>query len=215
MKTSFRKYILAAVLSTTAGTMMAQDLNSAYFTQDFKYRHDMNAAYGNDQGYVAIPILGNLNVKMQGSLGVGDVLFKNPYYGNPQYPNAKKTSSFYKAFESVFGTGSWKKYVSGGLATQTGPAWLDGTPSKPELVLNATDTTNFIALKDILSEIMRGSHERAADQSSTNGNNYYDIRVEVDSIDSDYGVDQAADRIKELIEEDAMYRNVTAVNKTR
>ncbi len=74
--------------------MMAQDLNSAYFTQDFKYRHDMNAAYGNDQGYVAIPILGNLNVKMQGSLGVGDVLFKNPYYGNPQYPNAKKTATF-------------------------------------------------------------------------------------------------------------------------
>ena len=110
----------------------------------------------------------------------------------------------------------YKKYfATGGLADFTGPAWMDGTPSAPELVLNATDTANFIALKDILSEIMRGSHERAADQSSANGNNYYDIRVEVDSIDSDYGVDQAADRIKELIEEDAMYRNVTAVNKTR
>ena len=107
------------------------------------------------------------------------------------------------------------KYATGGLADFTGPAWMDGTPSAPELVLNTTDTANFIALKDILSEIMRGSHERAADQSATNGNNYYDIKVEVDSIDSDYGVDQAADRIKELIEEDAMYRNVTAVNKTR
>lgn len=94
MKTSFRKYILAAVLTATAGTMMAQDLNSAYFTQDFKYRHDMNAAYGNDQGYVAIPILGNLNVKMQGSFGVGDVLFRNPDYGKPGHYNAKKTTTF-------------------------------------------------------------------------------------------------------------------------
>lgn len=94
MKTSFRKYILAVALTASAGNMMAQDLNSAYFTDDFKYRHDMNAAYGNSQNYVAIPVLGNFNVKLQGSFGVGDVLFKNPYYGNPQYPNAKKTATF-------------------------------------------------------------------------------------------------------------------------
>ena len=108
-----------------------------------------------------------------------------------------------------------RTFVTGGLADFTGPAWLDGTKSAPELVLNATDTTNFIELKDILSEILRGSHERAADAEGARSNNYYDIKVEVDSIDSDYGVDQAADRVRELIEEDAMYRNVTAVNKTR
>ena len=89
---NIRKYILAAVLTATAGTMMAQDLNSAYFTQDFKYRHDMNPAFGNDQGYVGIPILGNFNIKMQGSFGVGDVLFKNPDYGVK--PGAKKTTTF-------------------------------------------------------------------------------------------------------------------------
>ena len=94
MKTSFRKYILAVALTASAGNMMAQELNSAYFTDDFKYRHDMNAAYGNEQNSVAIPVLGNFNVKLQGSFGVGDVLFKNPYYGNPQYPNAKKTATF-------------------------------------------------------------------------------------------------------------------------
>ena len=94
MRNSFRKYILAVALTASAGSVMAQDLNSAYFTDDFKYRHDMNAAYGNEQGYVALPILGNLNVKLQGSFGVGDVLFKNPYYGNPKYPNAKKTATF-------------------------------------------------------------------------------------------------------------------------
>ena len=88
---NIRKYILAVALTASAGTMMAQDLNSAYFTQDFKYRHDMNPAYGNDQGYAAIPVLGNLNVKLQGSLGLGDVLFKNPDYSKV---GAKKTTTF-------------------------------------------------------------------------------------------------------------------------
>lgn len=41
-------------------------------------------------------------------------------------------------------------YKTGGLADFTGAAWLDGTPNKPELVLNAQDTENFIALKDTL-----------------------------------------------------------------
>ena len=92
MKTSLKKYILAVALTASAGTMMAQELNSAYFTEDFKYRHDMNAAFGNDQTYIAIPALGNLNVKLQGSLGVGDVLFKNPDFGIKE--GAKKTTTF-------------------------------------------------------------------------------------------------------------------------
>jgi hypothetical protein len=37
-----------------------------------------------------------------------------------------------------------KAYETGGLADYTGPAWLDGTKSHPELVLNARDTENFI-----------------------------------------------------------------------
>lgn len=92
MKTSLKKYILAVALTASAGTMMAQELNSAYFVDDFKYRHDMNAAFGNDQTYIALPALGNLNVRLQGSLGVGDVLFKNPDFGIKE--GAKKTTTF-------------------------------------------------------------------------------------------------------------------------
>ena len=92
MKTSIAKYLLAAVVMAQAGTTMAQDLNSAYFTDDFKYRHDMNPAYGNSQGYAAIPVLGNLNVQLQGSIGVGDFFFKNPDFGIK--PGAKKTTTF-------------------------------------------------------------------------------------------------------------------------
>lgn len=43
-----------------------------------------------------------------------------------------------------------KEYASGGLIDYTGIAKVDGTPSKPELVLNARDTENFMAFRDVL-----------------------------------------------------------------
>lgn len=43
-------------------------------------------------------------------------------------------------------------FASGGLAKHTGLAHLDGTPSKPELVLNPKDTDNFLA---IIEEVKR------------------------------------------------------------
>ncbi len=92
MKASFRKYIIAAVLAATAGSMTAQEMNSAYFTDGFLYRHDMNPAYSNEYNYSAIPVLGNTSVQMRGSLGVGDLFYKNPDYGKKV--GAKKTATF-------------------------------------------------------------------------------------------------------------------------
>lgn len=75
------KLLLAAALGIFAITATAQELNSAYFTQDYKFRHDMNPAFGNDQNYISLPALGNLNVSLQGNYGIGDVLFQNPATG--------------------------------------------------------------------------------------------------------------------------------------
>lgn len=44
-------------------------------------------------------------------------------------------------------------YKQGGMVYETGPAWLDGTPSRPETVLKADDTENFLALRDYLRNI--------------------------------------------------------------
>ena len=104
----------------------------------------------------------------------------------------------------------FKGYKTGGLADYTGPAWLDGTKSKPELVLNATDTDNFIQLRDILRE--SGVADRSAQNS---GDNYYDIDINVDELSSDYDVEQLADKIKQEIAKDAQYRNVNAVKFLR
>ncbi len=116
----------------------------------------------------------------------------------------------------TMGVTDWKKYQmsqfkTGGLADSTGPAWLDGTKTKPELVLNAQDTKNFITLKDILASLMGG---QGAAPTTKGGDNYFDINISAD-IGSDYDVDRLASRIKKQIYEDGQYRNVNTINFLR
>lgn len=51
-----------------------------------------------------------------------------------------------------------KIYKSGGLVDYTGPAWVDGTKSRPEAFLSAIDTENIRNLLDAFSYISVGSH---------------------------------------------------------
>lgn len=62
-----------------------------------------------------------------------------------------KTKKYYRTGQN------WFKYKTGGLADYTGPAWLDGTKSQPELVLNAHDTENMLAMVKMVRELMKGS----------------------------------------------------------
>ena len=98
-----------------------------------------------------------------------------------------------------------KVFKSGGYADFTGPAWLDGTPSHPEAVLSAADTERFIALIDTLRSL-------EADGAGSSGDNYFDINIEVGSVSGDYDVERMADKIKEIIVNDAAYRNVNSIN---
>lgn len=122
----------------------------------------------------------------------------------------KSLADYHKKFHGGSYTNT-PAYKTGGLADFTGPAWLDGTKSHPELVLNQKDTQNFIQLKDILASLMTGP------QTSTenNGDITYDIDINVESIGSDYDVEQVANKIKSLINEDARYRNNNAVSLKR
>lgn len=104
-------------------------------------------------------------------------------------------------------------YATGGLADFTGPAWLDGTPTRPEMVLNPQDTANFIVLKDILSDILVGASSTTS--ATKSGDNYYDIAINVDSISDDYDVEQMADKVRDMIYQDSIYRNVNTVNRVK
>lgn len=66
----------------------------------------------------------------------------------------------------------YSAFKKGGLADYTGMAWLDGTPTEPEMVLNSEDTENFIALKDAMRRIADGNSPLAdlfgSDDNSAN-----------------------------------------------
>ena len=49
----------------------------------------------------------------------------------------------------------YNKFKEGGLATLTGPAWLDGTPDRPEIVLNAVDTKNILAAVESIRSVAK------------------------------------------------------------
>ena len=124
-----------------------------------------------------------------------------------QEPNGKVGPETRKAFAM------YPKYEfkTGGLADFTGPAWLDGTRSKPEYILNADQTKAFFNLVDVLS----GLDAKTPQTTQNNGDSNYDIDINVETIGSDYDVEQLADKVKSLISEDARYRNNNTINLMR
>lgn len=104
------------------------------------------------------------------------------------------------------------KYATGGLNTTTGPAWLDGTKSKPELVLNAKDTQNFLTLKDVLSEVMANSS--STDGTAKKGDTYINVSVQAE-LSNDYDVEKLTKKIKDEIYKDGSYRGVNIIHKIR
>ena len=101
-------------------------------------------------------------------------------------------------------------FKTGGLADFTGPAWLDGTPSKPEYILNSAQTERFFSLIDVLEDYNKNNGS-----TKSSGDNYFDINISVEKIEDDYSVEQMADKIRRMIYEDAMYRNVNSINNIR
>lgn len=144
------------------------------------------------------------------------------YYANdPIYNILDEKNGYYLVRHHKLSSGytGWfkksdvKAYKKGGLVDFTGPAWLDGTKSSPELILNARDTENFIELKNILGALMKSGITQTT--SSSVGDMYFDIDINVDEISSDYDVEQLKKKIKQDITNDAMYRNVNLINLIR
>lgn len=72
---NIKSLFAVAVLSMTSTALTAQNLNTGYFNDGYLYRHETNPAAGNEQGYVSMPIIGNINANMNGNLGVDKVIF--------------------------------------------------------------------------------------------------------------------------------------------
>lgn len=87
---SLRQLVAFPAIMLLAASSYAQGLRSAYFTDGYLYQHTLNPAMGNDQNYVAIPVLGNINADTHGNFGYEDLVRDNPLY--PTESDKKKTS---------------------------------------------------------------------------------------------------------------------------
>ena len=107
-----------------------------------------------------------------------------------------------------------KKFKTGGVADFTGPAWLDGTKSRPEIILNQQDSRNFIQLKDILGSILKGNHYSSS-STENNGDTVYDIDINVEKLEREVDLDTISNYVERKITETARYRNNNTVKISR
>ena len=93
---------------------------------------------------------------------------------------------------------NYKIFKTGGLVNYTGPAWVDGTPTKPEAFLNSEDTERIGNAAKILADIpLLNSTSLSENAISSNiGDTTIEIHINVESIESDYDVDQMIERVK-------------------
>jgi hypothetical protein len=93
-------------------------------------------------------------------------------------------------------------YKTGGLADFTGPAWLDGTKSKPEYILNAEQTKSFFALVDVLSSLDNHKPKNENTVATT-----IDVDINIETVKEEADVDMLADKVQKAIVTSAQYRN--------
>ncbi len=96
------------------------------------------------------------------------------------------------------------KYKKGGMADFTGPAWLDGTKSAPEAVLNAEQTRAFLILANHFEEMIDGFGNNVVIES---------ISFNVDSMssveDGEKAFDAFVNRFKEIGSQTGLSFNTT------
>ena len=202
------------------------ETGKAYNEQDsFKYVYRRFAGYGNNwqtawneynkgnKNYD--PNIRDYQEKINEAIAKKDWKEAFKLAGQRDYKLAHDTSvSQYKGprddttWEYVFR--KWNgQFKTGGLVEGTGLAWLDGTPSRPEYVLNAEQTQAFLRLTDMIGNLGSSSNQQ------TVGDTYINVDINVDQIANDYDVEAAANKVKQIIYQDSMYRNVNRINLLR
>ena len=167
-----------------------------------------------------IKVGGKINAKGAKIYGyIGGEGYIQHFKDDPIYKVLDEKSGYLKVrwHKQTSGVTGWfkksdvKAYKQGGLADFTGPAWLDGTKSKPEYILNAEQTKSFFELVDVLGSLKGGINQN----SQITGDSIYDVDINVESIGSDYDVEQLASTVKRMIVDDARYRNNNVINLSR
>lgn len=124
-------------------------------------------------------------------------------------------------YYEINGLGNWyreeqlKKYATGGIVDYTGPAWVDGTKSRPEAFLSAADTDNIAKLRDILTKVFdsNGASTNSDSSIQNTGDTYYEFHIKVDELGEGYDAEQMMKDMEKYIVQKANYRKVTNISR--
>lgn len=140
------------------------------------------------------------------------------YFSNdPVYVITGESSGYYlvrwhgaSANTGWFKKSAVKAFKSGGLADFTGLAQLDGTPSRPEYVLNSKDTENFFALTEALRSITMNKGKTGVSVDGMYGSNVSvgDIQTTV-NIQHVEDFDDLCRKMQDSVKFDEMIREMT------
>lgn len=162
----------------------------------------LNTATNDKTIYRSINNNNNNTYENRGDIKYKIVVGNDAYYftSRSEFMKYKKSAPIGSTYAGSIRNGKreWNQFKTGGLVDYTGPAWVDGTPSKPEAFLNSDDTKRIGEAAKLLSNLpILNSTSSASTPLSTNiGDTSIEIHINVDSISSDYDVDRLAERIK-------------------
>lgn len=163
MKTIYRNLFTAALMAVGCSAA-AQTINSAYFTEDYKFRHMLNPAFGNEQNYVSIPALGNISVNTHGNFGYRDVIMSNPMY--PSLSSKKMTTfmnPYISAEDALSGFSTGNNRITGDVSMTILSAGFKAFGGYNTIEINSRTTTG-VSLPYELFEFAKNT-----------GNHSYDI----------------------------------------
>lgn len=163
MKTIYKNLFTAALMAVGCSAA-AQTINSAYFTEDYKFRHMLNPAFGNEQNYVSIPALGNISVNTHGNFGYRDVIMNNPMY--PSLSDKKMTTflnPYISAEDALSGFSTGNNRITGDVSLTILSAGFKAFGGYNTIEINSRTTTG-VSLPYELFEFAKNT-----------GNHSYDI----------------------------------------
>lgn len=163
MKTIYRNLFTAALMAVGCSAA-AQTINSAYFTEDYKFRHMLNPAFDNEQNYVSIPALGNISVNTHGNFGYRDVIMSNPMY--PSLSSKKMTTfmnPYISAEDALSGFSTGNNRITGDVSLTILSAGFKAFGGYNTIEINSRTTTG-VSLPYELFEFAKNT-----------GNHSYDI----------------------------------------
>ena len=121
------------------------------------------------------------------------------YHGNWYHGtyNGKEGWVHNTAFAKQLDLKKLKKYANGGLVDYTGLAWVDGTPGRPEMMLDPSDTDafrRFVMLLEKWNMPMTDSKESAGGLTIEG-----DIVVQVGGINNDDDYENVGQKVMDAI----------------